>query len=80
MSQRISAALRDIGGEIYICSLARRQPDTDKKFICAVEAELIRQWAILEDLDDDLHNPRLALELYDQRNDIEHIIELAEVQ
>jgi hypothetical protein len=78
-SQRLGAALRDIGGEIYICSIARRQADTDKKLICAVEAELVRQWVILCDLEDDLNDPKLVLELYEQRKDIERLVELAEL-
>jgi hypothetical protein len=78
-SQRIGAALRDIGAEIYICALARRQPDADKKFICSVEAELVRQWAILEDLDDDLNNPKLVLELWQQRENIERLVEMGEL-
>jgi hypothetical protein len=78
-SKRICNALRDIGDEIYICSIARKEPDTDKTFICAVEAELIRQWTILCDFDDDLNNPKLVLELWAQRDDIERLVELAEL-
>ena len=78
-SKRICEALRDIGGELYICSIARKQTDTDKKLICAVETELVRQWAILCDVDDDLNNPELILELWAQREDIEHLVGLAEM-
>jgi DNA primase catalytic core len=76
-SKRINAALRDIGEQIHVCSIARQQDDADKKLICAVEAELIRRWAILEDFDDDLNNPALVLELYAQREDVEKLVQLA---
>jgi DNA primase len=79
MSQRLGAALRDIGGEIYICSIARKQADADKELTSRVEAELVRQWAILSDLDDDLNDPKLVLELWQQRENIERLVELAEL-
>jgi DNA primase catalytic core len=76
-SKRICAALRDIGEQIQVCAIARRQDGTDKELLCAVEAELIRRWAILEDFDDDLNNPALVLELWAQRDDIEKLVQLA---
>ncbi len=79
VSARICSVMREIGAEIHICSVARKQPDTDKEFICTVEAELVRQWAILEDLDDDINNPNLVVELYRQRIDIERLLDLAEL-
>jgi hypothetical protein len=76
-SKKICDALREIGDEIRVCSLTRKEPNTDRKLICAVEAELIRRWAILEDFDDDLNNPKLVLELWAQRDDIEKLVSLA---
>ncbi len=76
-SKKICDALRDIGDEIRVCSLARKQSYTDKKLICAVEAELVRRWAILCDFDDDLNNPKLVLELWKQRSDVERLVEMA---
>jgi hypothetical protein len=76
-SKRICAALRDIGEQIEVCAIARQQDGADKKLIWAVEAELIRRWAILEDFDDDLNNPTLVLDLYAQRDDIEKLVDLA---
>ncbi|MGH7794107.1 MAG: CHC2 zinc finger domain-containing protein [Candidatus Binatia bacterium] len=76
-SKSISAALRAIGDEIYICSLARKEPGADRELIRAVEVELIRRWAILEDFDDDLNNSALVLELWRQRRDVEHLVELS---
>jgi len=76
-SKKICEAMREIGEEIYICSIARKQPGTDRELIRAVEAELIRRWAILEDFDDDLNNPELVLDLWAQRADIERLVEMA---
>lgn len=76
-SKKICDALRDIGEQIYICSIARKQADTDSTLIETVEAELIRRWAILEDFDDDLNNSEVVLELWEQRKDIESLVEMA---
>jgi DNA primase catalytic core len=70
-SLKLREVLCEIGDEIYICSLAREMAYTDKNFIAEHEAELMRQWSILCDLDDDVNNPKLVLELYAQRKDIE---------
>src|SRR5207247_1808764 len=45
-SNRLNAALREIGDEIRICKLAREQ-GTARAEIIQHEASLIRQWAIL---------------------------------
>lgn len=76
-SRKICEALRDIGDEIRVCSLFRKEADADKKLIRDVEVELIRRWAILCDFDDDLNNPKMVLELWEQRRDVERLVELA---
>jgi hypothetical protein len=76
-SKKVCDALRDIGEQIHICSIARKQADTDTKLIEAVEVELIRRWAILEDFDDDLNNPALVLELWEQRKNVDRLLEMA---
>jgi DNA primase len=82
-SNKICDALREIGDEIRVCKLAREQlPVADpaveearKRALAKHEADLIRQWAILTDLDDDLNNPKTALELWRQRADIDGLVE-----
>jgi hypothetical protein len=74
MTHKAEALLREIGAEIYICSVARRQSYTDKKLIVEHEAALLRQWAILEDIADDLQDENAVLELYRQRETIENIL------
>jgi hypothetical protein len=76
-SKKICAAMRDIGEQIYICSIARKVTGADRKLIRAVEVELIRRWAILEDFDDDLNNPERVLELWQNRADVERLAEMA---
>ena len=76
-SKRICAALRDIGDDIRLCSIARNQSYADKKLICEHEAALIRRWAILADFDDDLNDPELVLKLWAEREDIEWLLEWA---
>jgi hypothetical protein len=74
-SKRVCAALREIGGEIYICSVARRQPGVDLDLVTRQEASCIRRWAILSDLDDDLNDPDAVLELWRQREEIDAFVE-----
>jgi hypothetical protein len=68
-------ALREIGDKIRVCSIARKQPGADRDFIASEEARLIRQRAILCDLDDDLNQPKTAVELWAQREDIDRLVE-----
>ena len=74
-SRKVSDLLLEIGDEIYICSLARKEAPTDKELIAQHEAALTREWAILEDLDDDLNDPALVLQLYNQREAIDRLVE-----
>jgi hypothetical protein len=74
-SIKLCAALREIGDEIRLCKLSREQGGPDLEEIIQHEASLIRRWAILTDLDDDLNNPKLALELWEQRADINRLVE-----
>ena len=74
-SKAICAALRDIGDEISVCKLARQQDGTDRALIAHHETKLIRQWGILTDLDDDLNDPKIAIELWNQRPDIDRLVE-----
>ena len=57
---------------VYICSIARKV--LDEKLVSKVEAELIRRWAILCDLDDDLNNPKLTVEIWQQREEIDRFL------
>ena len=50
-SNHLRDILHDIGDEIYLCGQLRKCGE----FVCQREAELIREWAILCDLDDDLN-------------------------
>jgi len=74
-SNRVRDVLREIGDKIRVCSLARKQPSVDKKFISEHEAALVREWAILCDLDDDLNEPTAAIRLWQQRDDIDRLVE-----
>lgn len=74
MTHRAEYMLREIGAEIYFCSVARWEPYTDKKLIAEHERALIRQWAILEDIAEDLQDENCVLELYRQRETIENIL------
>lgn len=74
ISKQVCAILREVSDEFNCCSIAREQPDGDKDFIAAHEADLARQWTILETLDDDLNNSNLVLELWAARNDIENMV------
>jgi hypothetical protein len=76
-SKQICDVLREIGDEIRICSMARKNlgTDLDKAMIVAHEASLVRQWAILCDLDDDLNNPAEVVDLWLQREDINGLLE-----
>ena len=74
-SAKICEALREIGDEIAVCKVARSKPYTDQKLLAQHEASLIRQWAILADLDDDLSQPKIAAELWRQRADIDGFVE-----
>jgi hypothetical protein len=69
-SIKLCNALRDIGDQIRICKMAREQGGLDPE-IARHQASLIRQWAILCDLDDDLNDPKLLGELWQQRADID---------
>jgi DNA primase len=73
-SSKLCDALREIGDEIRVCKLAREQSSADQDLV-QHEAGLIRQWAILTDLDDDVNNPKLVLELWEQREDIDLLVE-----
>jgi len=74
-SVKICNAVREIGDEIRVCKLARSKPYTDHRLLAQHEAALIRSWAILTDLDDDLHQPKLAVGLWEQRAEIEALVE-----
>lgn len=74
-SVKICEALREIGDEISVCRMARTKPYTDQKLLAQHEAALIRQWEILTDLDEDLSQPKIALELWRQRTEIEAFVE-----
>ena len=74
-SRVLSDSLREIGDRIRICSMARKEPGVDREFIALEEASLIRQWAILCDLDDDLNDPKMVLELWEQRGLINNFLE-----
>jgi len=74
-SRKVCNALREIGDETSVCKLARSKPYTDQKLLAQHEAALIRQWAILTDIDDDLRTPKLAIELWRLRADIDAFVE-----
>lgn len=76
-SSEVRAALRHLSDGIYICSLVRKEPSSDQKLIAEHEAALVRQWAILCDLDDDLNDPKFILELWAQRRAVEQLVEAA---
>lgn len=70
--------LREIGDELRTCMIARQQrTGIDRAEIARHEATLVRRWAILCDLDDDLNNPKIAVELWAQRAEIDDLVELA---
>jgi DNA primase len=73
-SSKLCDALREIGDQIRVCRLTRAQSGADRDLV-QHEAGLIRQWALLTDLDDDLNNPKLALELWQQRADVDRLME-----
>ena len=75
-SMKICDVLREIGDEISVCRIVRTKPYTDHPLLEEHEKTLSRQWAILCDLDDDLHQPKLAVELWEQRADIDALVEL----
>jgi hypothetical protein len=70
-SNRLCDSLRAIGDKIQTCSIARKQPAADR----ALQEALIRQWEILCDLDDDPSNPKLVLDLWGQREEIDRFVE-----
>jgi hypothetical protein len=74
-SIKLCDALREIGDKIRICKLARKQSETAALEIVQHEARLIRQWAILTDLDDDRNDPKIVLELWNQREEINAFVE-----
>jgi len=74
-STKLCNALREIGEDIRVCKLARQQQGMDQAAIARHEASLIRQWAILSDLDDDLSNSKLAVELWQQHEEIDRFLE-----
>jgi len=75
-SRKLCAALRDIGDEVRVCSMARKELGSEvNQETIAYEASLIRQWAILCDLDDDLNDPNLLLELWERREGIDRLVE-----
>jgi hypothetical protein len=74
-SNKLSGALREIGDELRLCKLLRQSGEARTETI-QHEASLIRQWLILCDLQDDLNDPKLALELWEQREDINGLMEL----
>jgi hypothetical protein len=75
LSRRISAELREIGDEIRVCRIARQQVGVDGMLIAKHEAGLIRRWALLCDLDDDLANPETAIELWKERGTLEALVD-----
>lgn len=75
VSNRLCSALREIGDQIRVCSLMHKEPEVDKVLLAEHEASLVRQWAILCDLDDDLNKPSTLVELYGQRAGIENLID-----
>jgi hypothetical protein len=74
-SIKVREALCEISDQVYICSVARKVTDSDKDLIRERELSLIRQWAILCDLDDDLNNPTCVLEIWARRDDIGKLLE-----
>jgi hypothetical protein len=74
-SIKLCDALREIADEIRVCKLVRAHFDKLPAEIVQHEASLVRQWAILTDLDDDLNNPKLAIELWQQRAEIDALVE-----
>ena len=76
MSRIICDELCEIGDELRICRAARQQKiGIDLAEIAKHEAGLIRRWALLADLDDDLNNPKLATALWIQRDEITSFVE-----
>jgi len=75
ISNKLRDALLEIGDQIRVCSLARKEPGADQQLISQHEAGLIRQWATLCDLDDDLTDPKAAIELWEQRENINRLVE-----
>jgi len=73
-SIKLCDALREITDQIRVSKLSRAQSTTDPDLV-QHEASLIRQWAILCDLDDDLNDPKLVLDLWQQRADIDRLVE-----
>src|SRR5262245_20627142 len=69
-SRKIGVALVDLEDQIRVCKLAREQSGSDPE-LAEHEAGLVRQWAILEDMDGDLNNPQLVLEMWQQREAID---------
>jgi hypothetical protein len=77
LSIKLNTAIRETGDEIRICRLTRKELGTGAAGeVIEREAALIRKWAILCDLDDDLNSPTTVLELWADRASIEHIAEL----
>jgi hypothetical protein len=74
-SSKVCDALREIGDEIGVCKLVREQLRNAPAEIIQHQASQARQWAILSDLDDDLNDPNLVLELWEQRVDINQLVE-----
>jgi hypothetical protein len=74
-SNRLRDHLREIGDKIWIWSIARKEPGVDRQLMALEESSLIRQWAILCDLDDDLNDPTTILEIWEQREDIDWLLE-----
>jgi DNA primase len=76
-SKQICDVLREIGDQIHVCSMVRKELGTelDKATIVAHGAGLVRQWAILCDLHDDLNNPAEVVDLWLQRDDINGLVE-----
>jgi DNA primase len=71
MTRRAEYLLRDIG--------QRSIRAKECGFVEEIEA-LVRDWAILEMIADDLQSESRVLELYEQRKDIEHLLANAHVE
>jgi hypothetical protein len=73
-SNKICTALRDISDQLRVCKMARAQSGANANII-QHQASLIRQWAILTDLDDDINDAKTVVGLWQQRGDIEQLVE-----
>ena len=74
-SNKLRDVLLEIGDQIHVFSIARKESGADHQPNAKHEASLIRQWGILCDLDDDLNDPKTAIELWEQRENINRLVE-----